>query len=198
MSSQMIYSMAPPAKASRNGRIAALRDTVANPSSVPAISITPVDMASSSVRRGGMPACSMGAISTMPSGRFCRAMPPAMASARGMSSVPKPTPAARPSGRLWMAMAATNSSTRSRWGERSAGARGSRPESCCIRAASRSSSSRNAAPHRIPVEVMRTAQVPPLSSDGRIRPATAALSMMPAAKDSTALPPARWATPRKQ
>ena len=57
-----------------------------------------------------------GAIMTMPSGIFCRAMPPAMTRACEVSPEPKPTPAAMPSGRLCIAMAVTKSKTLLSWG----------------------------------------------------------------------------------
>ena len=58
-----------------------------------------------------IPAASIGPMITIPSGMFCRAMPPATVMASVVLPEPKPTPAAMPSGRLWIAMAVTNNST---------------------------------------------------------------------------------------
>ena len=57
-------------------------------------------MAQIKVFLGETPAESIGEIITIPSGIFCKAIPPAIISACEVSPEPKPTPAAIPSGKL--------------------------------------------------------------------------------------------------
>ena len=99
----------PPAKDSANGKIAVDRDTKKYPIKVPITSITPVNEAIKRAFPLLIPTESIGAIITIPSGMFCKAMPPAIVRASASFPVPKPTPAAIPSGKLCIAIASTNS-----------------------------------------------------------------------------------------
>ena len=128
-----------------------------------------------------MPAASIGAMITMPSGIFCRAIPPAMISACVVSPEPKPTPAAMPSGRLCMAIAKTNSRTLLRFALWCAS--GSSPTNLCKCGTNLSMRLRQTAPAKIPATVISIPYFPPYSRDGTISPSTAAASITPAAND---------------
>ena len=129
-----------------------------------------------------MPALSMGAMMTMPSGMFCNAIPPAMVRASALLPEPKPTPAAMPSGKLWMAMASTKSMILLTRSVPSGWLSWSTPTRRCRWGTRRSMRLRASAPQKTPAMVISTANLPPFSREGRIRPMTAADSITPAAK----------------
>ena len=107
--------MAPPAKPSITGSMAA--DTVpkAKPIQTPTTSSRPMDSAMQNVRNTLTPATSSGAMMTIPSGMFCRLRPSVTPHEAASSSAPAMlTPAAMPSGNLCKAMAMTKSITRLR------------------------------------------------------------------------------------
>ena len=91
-------------------------------------------------------------------------------------SVPKLTPAAMPSGKWWMAMAATNSAA-----ERDASESSLAPIIPVSRGPSRLSALRKAAPPITPSGVRKIAALPPSSNDGATSPSAAAPSIIPAA-----------------
>ena len=130
------------------------------------------------------PAVSMGVTVTRPSGIFCSAIPPEISSAALKSPEPRLTPAASPSGKLWIAMAATNSSSLSAW-RLWAWISSSQPMSLWIWGTSRSTRLMHPAPAKMPQSVMNS---PPFSSRsiaGRMSPRMAAESITPAAKART-------------
>ena len=129
------------------------------------------------------PALSIGAIITIPSGMFCKAIPPAIINAWFTSPEPKPTPAAMPSGRLCIAIAITKSSTRFRLVLLCSSISG--PIILCKCGTSLSIRFRHNAPAKIPPIVNNSLYFPPNSKEGTISPITAAASITPAAKART-------------
>ena len=138
------------------------------------------------VRIGVMPAISSGAIITIPSGIFCMEMPIVTA----QSMLPDAswfivTPAAIPSGSLWMAIAITKSSTPlSLWLLLCSS--GSSPVIVCICGVKISSRLRKRAPATTPMLTQSHPSVMPesivISKAGSISPTVQAESIMPAQK----------------
>ena len=102
--------MAPPAKLSMTGSSTSDTAPKAKPIHTPTTSSKPMPMEMTKVRNGFTPAMMRGAMMTIPSGTFCRAMPRLTVQPPESKSLML-TPAAMPSGSLCMAMAITKRST---------------------------------------------------------------------------------------
>ena len=137
------------------------------------------------VRNFETPAISSGAITTIPSGTFCSAIPKLTAQAELLSAALNPTPAAIPSGNLCRAIASTNSSTRFSEALLRCSSSSS-PVSLCICGVSRSSTFRNSIPPITPISTSHQRPIPACSAAGRISPTVDAASITPAQKPSTA------------
>ena len=137
------------------------------------------------VRNFETPAISRGAITTIPSGTFCSAIPKLTAQAELLSAALNPTPAAIPSGNLCKAMARTKSSTRFSEALLRCSSSSS-PVSLCRCGVSRSSTFRNSIPAMTPASTSHHRPIPASSAAGTISPTVDAASITPAQKPSTA------------
>ncbi len=176
----MTYSIAPPAKPSITGRNISEAEPSPKPAQTPIISSSPIATDMRNVRRRVTPASSRGAMMTIPSGTFCRAMPADTIHAGLSPEAPLMlTPAAIPSGSLCIAMAITKSSILFRllllWCSS-----GSSPVMWCRCGVTRSRTFRKSAPAITPTTTTHQPEAPPLSRAGSISPRVEAASMTPA------------------
>ena len=123
-----------------------------------------------------IPTLIIGKITAMPSGIFCRAIPAAISIPRTTSPVPKPTPAAIPSGRLCRAIAIMN-----RYTLFVSSPAAESPALLQSRGVIESIRPTHAAPENKPRQQTNTPSLPPYSTDGRIRLIIADASITPAA-----------------
>ena len=123
---------------------------------------------------------------TIPSGIFCKAIPTAILIACATFSVPKPTPAAMPSGKLWIPIAITKSNTLFIRLVCSGCASCSTPANLCKCGVTLSKRFKQNAPQKMPaIVISKPSLPPPYSNEGSIKPMIAAHSITPAAKERT-------------